>query len=114
MTPVTSGTPCSQCRPDRCKPQTRYVGEIFDAKDLKALTVVLEDQSIRLEYFGVPKYPKAGRHELSGEEAVAASAGRAIEPRNLTKVGFAKIVIHFEGNTSWRLWCNGKVKKDIG
>ncbi len=41
----------------RGKPQTRYVGEIYGATDLKALTGTLEDQNIRFEYSGDTENP---------------------------------------------------------
>lgn len=41
----------------RGKPQTRYVGEIFGAADLKVLSATLEDQNIRFESGGDTENP---------------------------------------------------------
>ncbi|WP_299639863.1 hypothetical protein [uncultured Ruegeria sp.] len=41
----------------RNMPQTRYVGEVFAASDLDALTGALEDQNIRFEYSGDTENP---------------------------------------------------------
>ncbi|WP_109312635.1 hypothetical protein [Ruegeria sp. AU67] len=41
----------------RNTPQTRYVGEIYGATDLKTLTKTLEDQNIRFEYKGDTENP---------------------------------------------------------